>query len=291
MNRRRLALTGLAFIAPAILAFLLFWLAPLALALFYSLTNWRLGSAPSFVGLGNFVELFGDPLFLKATGASLQIAVYSMVPSLILAMLLAIALADPRIRFGRLWRVLFMIPVVTDWVATGLVSQLTFLPTQGVLASVAQSLGLTGLVRAAWTSDSGLAPIAVSVFIIWKTTSLYTIFLFAAIRSVPRDVIEAASIDGANGWQTFWRIKWPLMRPITVFVVVLSFITTLGLFEPVYMLTGGGPANATRTLPIFLYENFFSFSRSGYASAAGVLFLAGSLLFAVICSRIMKDEA
>ncbi len=291
MRNRRQAATGLAFTSPAILAFLVFWLAPVALTLTYSFANWRLGSDPAFIGAGNYLDLLRDPLFLKAAGASLRIAAYAVIPSLILAMLLAISLADPRIRAGRAWRVLFMIPVVTDWVATGLVWQLILLPNQGVIASVAQSLGLDFLVRVPWTSDATLAPIAIALFIIWKQTSLSTIFLYAAIRSVPGDVVEAAHVDGATGWQVFWRIKWPLMRPITVFVVVLSFITTLGLFEPVYMLTGGGPANATRTLPIFLYENFFTYARSGYASAAGVLFLVGSLVFAVVCSRIMKEES
>ena len=291
MSSRRQAVTGLTFTSPAIIAFLIFWLLPVALTLFYSFTTWRLGSSASFVGVQNFVDLLGDPLFISATLASLKIAAFAVIPSLLLAMLLAIALADPRIRLGRFWRVLFMVPVVTDWVATGLVWQLILLPNQGVLASMAQTLGLDFLVRVPWTADATLAPIAIAVFIIWKQTSLYMIFFYAAIRSVPGDVIEAARVDGATPWQVFWRITWPLMRPITVFVVVLSFITTLGLFEPVYMLTGGGPANATRTLPIFLYENFFTYARSGYASAAGVLFLAGSLAFAVICSRIMKEEA
>ena len=291
MNDKRQASTGLLFTSPAIIAFLLFWLFPVGLTFAYSFTEWRLGSDPSFVGIENFVDLIADPLFIQATLASLKIGAFAVIPSLVLAMLLALALADPRIRLGRAWRVLFMIPVVTDWVATGLVWQLILLPNQGVLASIAQSLGLDFLVRVPWTSDATFAPIAIAIFIIWKQTSLYMIFFYAAIRSVPADVIEAAHMDGASPWQAFWKIRWPLMRPITVFVVVLSFITTLGLFEPVFMLTGGGPANATRTLPIFLYENFFTYAQSGYASAAGVLFLAGSLVFAVVCSRIMKDEA
>lgn len=290
MLRQRQYRYGLLFTAPAVASFLLFWLAPLVLTVFYSFADWRVGSSPHWAGLGNYGELFDDPLFRQATIASLQIALYATVPSLTLALLLAIALADPRVRFGRLLRVLFMVPVVTDWVATGLVWQLIFLPNQGVLASLGSTLGIDALIQMPWTSSETLAPIAISIFIIWKTTSLYTIFFFAALKALPLDVVEAATTDGANPWQLFWKIKWPLMRPITLFVVVLSFITTLALFEPVFMLTGGGPANATRTLPIFLYENFFSFGKSGYASAAGVIFLLLALSFALVASKMMKDD-
>lgn len=288
--RRRQGMLGLLFISPALASFAIFWLAPLVMTLYYSLTLWRVGSEPEFIGFGNYKELLNDPLFAKSVKASLTIALYAAVPSLLLALGIALALADPRIRLGRMWRVLFMIPVVTDWVATGLVWQLIFLPNQGVLASIGARFGIETLIQMPWTTDGNLAPVAIAIFIIWKTTSLYAMFFLAAVKSIPRDVLEAAQVDGASPWRTFCEIKWPLMRPITVFVVVLSFITTLGLFEPVYMLTGGGPNNATRTLPIFLFENFFTYSRSGYASAAGVCFLVLSLIFVGVCSKIMKDD-
>ncbi|MBC6447302.1 carbohydrate ABC transporter permease [Actinokineospora xionganensis] len=290
MLRNRELRAALIFISPAILFFLVFWAAPVLLALYYSFTDWQVGQTETWAGLANYTKLLSDPQFHTAVLASMSIVLIVMAVSLVLALGVAIVLADPRIQAGRLWRVSVIVPVVTDWVATGLVFQLFFLPNQGVLASFGQSLGIDALNSVRWTTDAGLAPWAIAIFVIWKQTGLYAIFFLAGLKGIPGDIIEASKVDGANAWQTFWRIRWPMMTPLTVFVVVLSFVTTLGLFEPVYLLTGGGPAGATRTLPLFLFENFFTFGNSGYASAAGIYFLLLSLMFTFTASRILKDR-
>jgi len=290
MFRSRELRTATVFISPALVYFGLFWALPVLLAVWYALTDWRVGGTPAFIGLGNFTELLRDPLFHTAVLSSLTIVAITVTASIAIALGVAVTLSDPRLRGGRLWRLAVIVPVVTDWVATGLVFQLFFLPNQGVLAAFGQSLGVDWLSQVRWTSDAALAPWAVALFVIWKQTGLYVIFFLAGLKGISAEVMEAGKVDGASAWQAFWRIRWPLMRPVTVFVVVLSFVTTLGMFEPVYLLTGGGPAGATRTLPIFLYENFFTFGRSGYASAAGIYFLALSLLFAAAAARILKDD-
>ena len=219
---------------------------------------------------------------------SIRIAFISLAVSLTLALGLAAILNDPQIWGSRLFRLAIILPVVTDWVATGLVWQMIFLPNQGVLASIGADLGLRDLVRLRWTADRSLAPWSIAIFIIWKQTGLYAIFFLAGLKGIPKEMIEAAKVDGAGAWRQFWNIRWPLMKPITIFVVVISFITTMGLFEPVYLLTAGGPVDATRTIPLFLYENFFTFGRSGYASAAGIYFLGMSLAFAFVSTRMLR---
>jgi len=281
---------GLIFISPAIVFFVVFWALPVLLAIYYSVANWSIGSDWEWVGLSNYVELVQDPLFLNAAWNSVRISFMSVSVSLVLALGIAWMLTDRGIRGSRLFLVAFMVPVVTDWVATALVWQFIFLPNQGVLASIGAGLGIDALVHMRWTSSGSWAPVAVSIFIIWKQTGLYAVFFYAALRGIPKEVLEAAQMDGASPWQEFWRIKWPMMTPITVFIVVLSFITTIGLFEPVFLLTGGGPVDATRTLPMFLFENFFTFGRAGYASAAGVYFLLMSLAFAFVATRILRDQ-
>ena len=287
MSRTR---TGLLFISPALAFFVVFWSLPVALAIGYSLTNWRIGGPADPVGLDNFADLLTDPLFQQSVSASLWIAVLAVSASMLLALGIAIILSDQRLRLGRLWRLIVIVPVVADWVATGLVFQLIFLPNQGVLAALGHSLGLDWLVHVRWTTSATLAPIAIAIFIVWKQTGLYAIFLLAGLRSIPGDVVDAARVDGAGGLQTLVSIKLPMMRPILVFVIIFAFITTLALFEPVFLLTAGGPAGATRTLPLFLYENFFAFGRSGYASAAGIYFLAISLVFALAAARLLQTR-
>ena len=281
---------GLIFISPAAVYFLVFWLLPLALALYYSFTDWSIGADPRFIGFDNYTELLGDPLFRRTVRNTLWIAFLAVSISLAAALGLATILNDPAIRASRLFRIAIILPVVTDWVATGLVWQLIFLPNQGVLASLGADLGITELVRLRWTADRSLAPWAVAIFIIWKQTGLYAIFFLAGLKGISKDVLEAARVDGAGPLSLFWRIRWPLMKPITVFVVIIAFITTAGLFEPVYLLTAGGPVDATRTVPLFLYENFFTFGRSGYASAAGLYFLGMCLAFAFVSARMLRDS-
>jgi ABC-type sugar transport system permease subunit len=288
VNRTR---TGLLFISPALAWFLVFWSLPVILTAWYSLTSWRVGGPSEPVGLANFTNLLSDPLFHQSVFASLWLAALVVTASMLLGLGLALVLSDERLLAGRLWRLIIIVPVVSDWVATGLVFQLIFLPNQGVLAALGHSLGLPWLVNMRWTTSASLAPIAIAIFIVWKQTGLYTIFLLAGLRSIPREVVDAARVDGAGSLQTLLRIKLPMMRPILVFVLIFAFLTTLGLFEPVFLLTGGGPAGATRTLPIFLYENFFTFGRSGYASAAGIYFLMVSLLFALVAARLMRGQS
>ena len=285
---RRESRYGLFFISPSILFFLVFWIIPVLLALYYSLTNWKVGRPETFVGLKNYTNLFTDPQFQQAVQASALVTVVAVVCTLIISLGLAVLLNDEQLRGNRLFKSLIILPVVTDWVATGLVWQLIFLPHYGVLPGLFSIFGLQALMGLGWTATKSLAPFAIVIFIVWKTTGLYTIIFLAGLKSVPQQYAEAAIVDGANAWQVFSNITLPLIRPITVFVLVTAFVSTIGLFEPVFMLTGGGPADATRVLPIFLYENFFQFRNGGYASAAGVLFLLLSLGFALAAARRLQ---
>lgn len=291
LRLRRDAKWGLFFIAPGIAYFLVFWIIPVILAGVQSLSRWRVGRPAGFIGLRNYENLISDPLFLNSITASLVIAFSAVSLTFLLGLGLALLLNDETLRGARIYRVIIFLPVVTDWVATGLIWQLFFLPHQGVLPGIFYSLGLRELTSLRWTATRELAPIAITIFIVWKTTGLYTILLLAGLKSVPKALIEAARVDGANQFQAFRHVTFPLLTPITIFVVVTSFVSTIGLFEPVYMLTGGGPADATKTLPLFLYEQFFQFQNGGYASAAGIIFLVICLAFAIIASQRLRQRA
>ena len=279
---------GLTFVSPAILFFLLFWILPVLLAIYYSLTDWKVGHPATFIGLENYIDLFTDPRFHQSVLASVKITTPALIGTCVIAFILALLLNDEHLRGRRLIMLIIILPFVTDWVATGLVWQLIFLPNVGVLSGIFASLGLRQWVALRWTSSRQLAPLAIATFTIWKTTGLYTIIFLAGLKGIPRQQFEAARVDGANDWQTLLYITLPLMRPITVFVLVSAFVSIVGFFEPVFMLTGGGPADATRTLPIFLYENFFQFHKGGVASAAGILFLLLCLGFALTAARLLQ---
>ena len=211
-----------------------------------SLWRWKVGRPSEFVGLNNYLDLLNDPLFLNAVRASAGITVGIVIIGFLVSLGLALILNDESLRAGRWFRLAIFLPVVTDWVATGLIWQLIFLPHQAA---------------------------------------------GAGLKSVPRELIEAARVDGANSFEAFRHITVPLLMPILSFVIVVSFVSAISLFEPVFMLTGGGPADATKTLPLFLHEQFFAFLNGGYASASGILFLLICLIFAVFAARQLRQTA
>jgi ABC-type sugar transport system permease subunit len=206
---------------------------------------------------------------------------------------LAWLLNDNSLRGARWFRLIFFLPVITDWVATALVWQLIFLPHQGVLPGLFHSLGLsdTSLPTLRWTASRDLAPVSIIIFTVWKTTGLYMVIFLAGLKSIPKELIEAARVDGAREWGLIRHVILPLLSPITVFVILVGFVNAIGMFEPVWMLTGGGPAEATKTLPLFIHETFFRFRQGGYASAAAILFLLITLTFAFIATWIIRMSA
>jgi ABC-type sugar transport system permease subunit len=290
---RREVLWGLVFISPGIIYFLIFWIAPVIMTFGQSVWRWRAGRATDYIGLKNYGDLISDPLFLNSARASAGITFGALIVGTLFAFGLALLLNDTSLRGRRWFRLIIFLPVVTDWVATGLVWQLIFLPHQGVLPALFHSVGLgqTTLPTLRWTATRELAPIAVVIFIIWKTTGLYTVIFLAGMQSVPTELVEAARSDGADGLQVIGYVILPLLAPITVFVVLIGFVSAIGLFEPVYMLTGGGPTEATKTLPLFIHEAFFRFRDEGYGSAAAILFLLTTLTFAVIAARYIRVRA
>lgn len=290
---RRELLWGLVFISPGLIYFLVFWIAPFIMTFRQSLWHWQYGRATDYVGLENYTDLLTDPLFRNSVQATAGITIGTLTTGTIIAFGLAWLLNDSSLRGTRWFRLVFFLPVITDWVATGLVWQLFFLPHQGVLAGIFHSLGLsdTTLPTLRWTSSRDLAPISIIIFAVWKTTGLYMVIFLAGLRSIPKELIEAARVDGAREWGVIRHVILPLLSPITIFVILIGFVNAIGMFEPIWILTGGGPAEATKTLPLFIHETFFRFRQGGYASAAAILFLIITLSFAVIATRRIRMSA
>jgi ABC-type sugar transport system permease subunit len=291
MHENRELFWGLAFISPALLYFLVFGIYPVLATAWRSLFRFRGGRPHAFIGLQNYASLLQDPLFLWSVAISLVIALAIVVATYVLALGLALLLNDPEIKGARWFRLMIFVPVVTDWVATALIFQLIFLPNQGVLAALFSSVGLKALVSLNWLSSRHLGPLAIIIFSVWKTVGLFAVILLAGLKSIPRALIEAAVVDGARPSQVLRFVTLPMLMPLVTFVVIVAFVNAIGLFEPVFMLTGGGPADATKTLPLFLHEQYFLFGRQGPASAVALMFLAIVLAFALVATRQLKQMA
>ncbi len=275
---------SLFFMAAGPLAFfLLFVLWPLAQSTYYSLTKWNGLSDPVFIGLDNFWRALGDPNFIRAfQNTAIWLIVAVAVPT-ILGLLLAVLLDRP-LRGSRFYKSAFYLPVTLSLVVVGQVWTWIYQPDWGLLNSVLEAVGLGDLTRA-WLGDPATALIAVIVAWCWQQTALALILYLAALTTVPKDLLEAAAIDGANARQQFLRIIVPLLRPASVVVITLAVINTLKGFDIVFVLTKGGPFHMSSNLAMFMYEETFFKYQLGYGAAIATALFALAIIVVVIYFR------
>lgn len=269
-------LAGYAFITPNFLAFLIFVAGPVLAGLMLSFTEWDLLTAPQWVGLQNYKKLLtDDKLFWLSLWHTIYYALLTVPVGIVVSLLLAVLLNQGL--FGtRLYRTLFFIPVVSSSVAVALVWKWFYNGEFGVLNWL---LSWVNLPPQNWITDSDWAMPSVALTVIWKNMGYNMVILLAGLQDVPTSLHEAAAIDGANSRQRFWSITLPLLRPHLFFVMVVSLIGAFQAFDMVYVMTDGGPGNATLVYNYYIWQNAFQFFKMGYASAlAYVLFF---LIFVV----------
>lgn len=270
-------------LVPMIIIFLLFWIYPLLGGIWGSFTLWR-GFNPEqpFVGLRHYIALFDDPIFLTALGNTFYYALLYLPASIILALLLAMAIEATGV-FRGFFRMVYFIPVVTSTIATALIWQWLYQPSFGLFNQILQLLGLPTLSYLKSTSE---ALPSVALYALWKNVGFNMVIFIAGLTSIDSSFYDAAKVDGANAWQSFWRITLPLLQPTLIFVVITGIISTLQIFGPVYVLSStggdvlpGGPANSTMLVSLYQWLVAFRELELGYGSAMGVvLFLIILLL-------------
>ena len=253
-------------LAPAGLVGLIFVIIPLAISLYVSLWEWPLlRPGREFLGLGNYARLLQTPDFWRALRVTLLYAAGVVGLGTPLALLLALALHQVR-RGQALFRAAFYLPVAITTVVAAIFWRWLYQLDAGPLALLWQTLGLRPI---AWLSDPAWALPGLILMALWKQTGYYVLVYLAGLTTLPAEVREAARLDGAGWLGETWYVTLPLLRPITAFVLITGSIFALESFGPVYVLTGGGPAGATTTLVLYLYERAFAFSELGYAAALG----------------------
>ena len=263
--------------------FIVFVIWPLAQSMWYSLTKWNGLSDPEFIGLDNFSRALADPNFVRAfENTAIWLVVAVTVPT-VLGLLLAVLLDRP-LRGSRFYKSAFYLPITLSLVVVGQVWIWIYQPDWGLLNSLLDSAGL-GDLRRAWLGDPGTALIAVIVAWCWQQTALSLILYLAALTTVPKDLIEAAAIDGANARQQFMRIIVPLLRPASVVVITLAVINTLKGFDIVFVLTKGGPFHMSTNLAMLMYEETFFKYQLGYGAAIATALFALAIIIIIVYFR------
>jgi multiple sugar transport system permease protein len=261
------------FLLPHLLGLLLFSALPILATLAISTLAWDVLTPPRPVGLANFRALLGDGLFRQVV-ANTAMYVAGVVPTgTALALGLAVALNRPgrRLAGATAYRTVFFLPVVVSSAAVAVVWRWLYDFDFGLLNA---GLGLVGLPAVPWISSSDWALPSVMLAALWKGLGYDLLVFLAGLQTIPSGLYEAADLDGASAWQRFRHVTLPLLAPTTYFVLVVSFVRASQVFDLAYVLTGGGPANATNTVVLFVYQAAFHYFQMGYAAAAAwLLFL------------------
>jgi multiple sugar transport system permease protein len=267
--RQQEALAAYVCLAPWLIGFFVFTIGAMAYSLVLSFLDTTLLTPPTFVGLGNFVQLASDPLFLIALRNTLYYAGVSVPLSLLLALLSA-ALLKPDRPGMAIYRALFYIPAVVPGVAASLLWAWLLQPREGLVNMGLRSIGIAG---PPWLAAEEWVMPGLMLINIWSFGESMVIFL-AGLKSIPSELYEAADLDGAGSFDRFRHVTIPMVTPSILFTLVTGTIGSFQVFTSSFLITAGGPNNASLTMVLYLYQNGFQFFQFGYASAiAWVMFL------------------
>jgi multiple sugar transport system permease protein len=254
---------------------LVFVLGPVIAGLLLSFTQWDILSSPRWIGIGNYKELLHDTLFWTCLKNTAYYVLLTVPAGMVVSLLLAILVNVP-LRGVNFFRSTYFLPVVTSTVAISIVWKWLYNPEFGILNFI---LNLIGLPSKQWLSDPKLAMPCIAIMSIWHGMGYDMVIFLAGLKGIPTQLYEAAKIDGASRTQMFLWITLPLLTPTLFFVLVMSVISSFQVFGEIYVMTNGGPGNATLTYNYFLYQNAFLWFKMGYAASLGyVLFLIIFLL-------------
>lgn len=269
-TRARETLIGWGLVAPAMVLLVAFTHWPALASLIESFFSTARPRRPSrFVGLANYEQILADPVFWRAMGNNLVYAIGTIPLSIALAMLMAVWVND-RIPGRTFARVAYFTPTVLPMIAVANIWLFFFTPQYGLLEQVT---GAFGLPSHNWLGSPETALYAVTVVAIWKEAGFFMIFYLAALQAIPPVLAEAANLEGASRWTFFRRVQFPLLMPTTLFVLINAVINAFRMIDQIFVMTRGGPDNATTLVLFYIYQTGFSFWDTAYAAALTVVLL------------------
>lgn len=276
------------FLLPAIILFLLFVIYPIFRSVYYSLFDWNgLGPAVNYVGLQNFIDIISDSIFLKAIENGIFIVVFSLGIQLPLAMTLAV-LVGRNLPGRAIFRTIFFMPYVLSEVNTAIMWMLLYTadPERGLLNAILVNFGLQPVI---WLGDTSVVMIAVFIALTWKYFGFHMLLFLTGLQNIPKDIEEVARIDGANSFQNFFYITLPLLGSTIKTSAYLSVLGSLQQFVLVWIMTKGGPVNASETLATYMYRYGFVQYKLGYGSAVALYMFLLCLIFSLIYQRLTRQ--
>jgi len=277
---RREGIWAYIFISPWIVGFIIFTLGPMIASFFLAFTQYNIIAPPEWVGTGNYQRIFADPLFWQALKVTFTYAAMSLLPSLAFGLALAMLLNTnvPGIAF---WRTIYYLPSIISGVAAAILWMFVLNPRFGVVNWV---LGIIGIKGPGWLSSPQWALPGLALMSLWGAGGGMILYL-AGLQGIPTALYDAAKVDGANAWARFWYVTLPMISPVIFYNLVMGTIGTFQYFTSAYVMTSGGPNNATLFYNLYLYNNAFRYSQMGYASGLAWILFIIVLFFTLLIFR------
>jgi ABC-type sugar transport system permease subunit len=284
---RRRYIVSVLFVLPMVVNFLIFRYTPIGLALHASLHEYSLlRGLGAFTGLDQYTKAVHDDLFWQSMKVSTLFAVIKVPLQIALSLLLALFLAREVRGMGAM-RTIVYVPVVTSIVVVAMLWSMMLNKDQGLIQSGLEAIGIP---RTGFLSSRTLALPTLAIMMVWKEIGFSTIIFVAGLKGIPAMFYDAAAIDGANPVQQFFRITLPLLKPVTLFVIVTQTISSLQIFVPIFVMTHGGPFFATNGIVYYIYQNGFQYNDMGYASAMSFLVLVLLVVISTIQFRMLRSD-
>ena len=263
------SLVAYSFIAPNFIGFCIFTLVPMIFAIGLSFCNWDGVHPVEFTGISNFVALLSDKTFKAAFVNTLVYAIGTVPLTLVCSLGLAMLL-NQKVKFRNFFRTVSFFPYVASLVAVAAVWNMIFSPSMGPVNQILATLGVENLPK--WAAGKDTAMLTVILFSVWKNMGYYMVIYLAGLQGTNPELEEAAELDGASKWQIFWNVTLPQLKPTTFFVIIMMTIASFKVYDQMYMITQGGPGNATMTLVYYIYNvAFVNTPKYGYASAVSMV--------------------
>lgn len=286
-RKRRESLAAAAFLAPDLIGLSVFVLLPIAFAIYVSFFSWSLIGDPEFVGTANYQRMLTDADWWSSMLRTLQFAALYVPLLLVLALVLAVALTYLAGRTAATLRSAYLLPFAVTSVIASTLWMFLYNEKAGYLNAI---LNFFGIPDQKYIGSPSQAMISIVVVVLWTNLGYTSMLFFAAIKEIPASITEAARLDGAGAWQTFWRITLPLIRPTTIFVIVTSTIAAFQILDIILVMTKGGPADATNVGALYIYQRSFERLEMGYGSALSVVMFAILLVISLIQLRLSRSN-
>lgn len=289
-TRRAQTRLGLLLCLPTVAIVAVFFLFPLASAVYFGFTNWTGATASAgFNGIANYREMVTDAEVWHALGNNAIWIVIGTISPMLIGLLLSVLLWS-RVKGVLFYRLVFFLPYVLPPVAIAIIWGWIYDPINGWLNRLLSNVGLAGWTRG-WLGDPSAALYAVLAAAIWSTFGFVVVIFLAALQNVDLDLVDAARLDGANALQRLWHVILPQITPVFLMVTTVILVGGFSVFDIVFIMTGGGPGNATDVLGVYAYQNAFQLSRVGYGTSLALMITLLSLPFVVILNRVQRRLA